>query len=208
MQGETVSSLICTNSVDLISKECPLSAYKYREIVEIPKLSFVDDIADVTKCGERAKEMNKYTCHEINKRKLQLATDKCHKMHVGKSKECADLTKEEWKVEKEKENGITKLVDRYIGKSSIETVDSKEYLGTFVASDGTNTKTIETKVGRCHGIINDIVNILASVPLGKYSFETVVILRSSLLISGIRIVTNIIHHKKEKNLILSKTSEK
>ena len=216
LQGETVCSLICTKSVDLISKEYPLSAYKYREIVDIPKLSFVDDIADVTKCAERATEMNEYTCNEINKRKLQLATDKCHKMHIGKSKECSDLTKEEWKVEKEKEDGVTKLIDKYFGKSSIETVDSKQFLRIFVAGDETNTKTIDTKVGRCHCIINDIVNIIVSVPLGKYFFETAVIVRSSLFISvlthDIEVLHNLTKNKVKKpesidNQLLSKNLE-
>ena len=84
LQGETVSSIICTSSVDLMSKQCPLEVYKYREVVDIPKLSFVDDIADVTKCGKSAKDMNEFTSIEISKRKLQLATDKCQKMHVGR----------------------------------------------------------------------------------------------------------------------------
>ena len=194
LQGETVSSIICTSSVDLMSKQCPLEVYKYREVVDIPKLSFVDDIADVTKCGKSAKDMNEFTSIEISKRKLQLATDKCQKVHVGREQKCAELTKDEWKVTKEKVNGVTNIVDKYKGKSTIETVEVKEYLGTYVACDGTNAKTIEMKVGRGQGIVNDIMMILSSIPLGKYYFETAVLLRSYLLLSVLTHDIEVLHN--------------
>ena len=51
MQGENFSSTLCTSTLDLVSKECPLKPYKYRNIVEIPKVGFLDDILDITYCG-------------------------------------------------------------------------------------------------------------------------------------------------------------
>ena len=41
MQGETVSSILCTSSLDTISKESPVETLKYRDKVEIPKLGYV-----------------------------------------------------------------------------------------------------------------------------------------------------------------------
>ena len=47
-------------------------------------MSFVDDIRDFTECGKDTDEMYEYTRNKINERKLQLNTDKCVKMHIGK----------------------------------------------------------------------------------------------------------------------------
>ena len=85
MQGETLSGVICTNSMDKMSKECDLEKIKYKNKVEIPKLGYVDDIADITECGEKTEEMNKYTMKEMNERKLQMSTDKCAMMHIEKN---------------------------------------------------------------------------------------------------------------------------
>ena len=44
-----------------------------------------------------------------------------------------------------------------------------------MSSDGKNTRSIDAKVGRGQGIVNDIMCILGSIPLGKNYFETAVI---------------------------------
>ena len=82
MQGENISSILCTNSIDKISKDCNLKRFEYRKKDVIPKIGFVDDILDITKCGIETKIMNKYTTDEVNKRKLQLSYDKCSRMHL------------------------------------------------------------------------------------------------------------------------------
>ena len=70
MQGETISSILCTNSMDVISKDCKLKPYKYKKEVDVPKMGFVDDILDINRCGEETVKMNEYTIDEFNKRKL------------------------------------------------------------------------------------------------------------------------------------------
>ena len=100
MQGETISSILCTNSMDVMSKDCQLKPHIYRKEVEIPKMGFVDDI---NKCGEETVRMNKYTRDEMNKRKLQLSYDKCARMHIkGKGEKKGNRKCE--KVERRKEN--------------------------------------------------------------------------------------------------------
>ena len=47
MQGETLSSILCTDSVDKISKDCALKPYLYKGEVEIPKMSFCNYILDI-----------------------------------------------------------------------------------------------------------------------------------------------------------------
>ena len=86
MQGETFSSIVCTTSVDKVSKDCKLKQYKYKNEVNIPKLGFVDDIVDINNCGEDTKRMNEYTLEAMNKRKLQLSKDKCVRFHVSSRK--------------------------------------------------------------------------------------------------------------------------
>ena len=55
LQGETFSSLQCTSSLDIMSKECKLATYLYRNNLKISKLSFVDDLCDITYCGNTLK---------------------------------------------------------------------------------------------------------------------------------------------------------
>ena len=105
MQGENISSILCTNSIDKISKDCKISPFEYRGKKIVPKMGFVDDVLDIAKCGEETKAMNKYTTDEMNKRKLQLSYDKCSKIHISpknipedKIKECEDITIDLWTV--------------------------------------------------------------------------------------------------------------
>ena len=86
MQGETISSILCTSSVDKVAKDCPLETLKYKKEIDIPKLGFVDDICDMNKCGIETKQMNEYTTTEINKRRLQFGADKCIRMHIKNKK--------------------------------------------------------------------------------------------------------------------------
>ena len=87
MQGETLSGIICTNSMDKMNKDCKLEPLKYRESVSIPKLGYVDDTVDITECGRETEEMNEYTTKELNERKLQLSINKCAQMQCMLVKE-------------------------------------------------------------------------------------------------------------------------
>ena len=44
LQGESLPSILCSNTMERVSKECKLPNYKYRNKVELPKMSFVDDL--------------------------------------------------------------------------------------------------------------------------------------------------------------------
>ena len=107
MQGETLSSILCTNSVDKIGKDSDVKPYEYRMKSIIPQMSFVDDVLDIKKCGKETKRMNEYTTEQVNLRKLQLNKDKCARMHVrsknNKEVECEAVYIDDWEVEKVKE---------------------------------------------------------------------------------------------------------
>ena len=87
MQGETISSIVCTSTIDKISRDCKLKSYEYKNSVKIPKQGFIDDVLNINKCGEETKKMNEYTNYLINKRKLQMSKDKCVHIHVKSKKE-------------------------------------------------------------------------------------------------------------------------
>ena len=76
MQGENFSSILCTSTLDIISKTCPIEPYTYRKSVKIPKAGFLDDLLDITYCGIHTQQMNCYTNEEISKRKLHFSVDK------------------------------------------------------------------------------------------------------------------------------------
>ena len=82
MQGESISSVLCTSTIDKVSKDSPLDAFKYKDEVDIPKLGFVEDLLDINKCGKETKDMTVFTNSEINKRRLQVCGDKCVRMHI------------------------------------------------------------------------------------------------------------------------------
>ena len=121
--------IVCTSSMDRISKDYKETGYKYRNEVDIPKLGYVDDLIDIQICGENTKAMNEYTNDEINKKKLQFNGDKRHRMHVRKEKVCESIHIESWKEEKETINGKVQYKDKHQGKEMIKTVEDQIYLG-------------------------------------------------------------------------------
>ena len=200
MQGESISSILCTSSMDKISQECKKEPYKYRNEVEIPKLGFVDDMIDVQVCGEKSKELNEYTNEEINKRRLQCHRDKCHRMNIGKEKECQSLFIESWMEENTYVDGKVVLNDIHEGKTSINTTDEQLYLGEILASNGSNEKNIQAKIAKGKGVINEIIFILNNAHFGSYHFQAFMLMRDSLFISVITNQSEVWINTTEKDL--------
>ena len=188
MQGENVSSILCTNSIDKISKDCDLEKIEYREKKIIPKVGFVDDILDVAMCGKDTKKMNKYTTDEINKRKLQLNYDKCARMHIAPKhkaenniNECEDVTIDLWSVEKDEYH--KKLFDKYHGKVKLKSVEEYTYLGDRVQMDGSNRLTINDRIAKGQGFVKDILFILENTYFGEHYFQALMLLRNTMVMS-------------------------
>ena len=91
MQGETISSIACTSTMDRISKESKKEIYKYRNTTTIPKMGYIDDLLDVNKCGKEIKEQHEFTSEELRKQKLHVNHDKSGRMHI--SNKVKDLLK-------------------------------------------------------------------------------------------------------------------
>ena len=183
MQGENFSSILCTSTLDLVSKSCPIEPYKYRNSVKIPKAGFLDDILDITYFGLQSQQMNFYTNEEISKRKLHFSVDKCKRMHIGKNQKCKNIEIDHWKVENREENLITYQEDSYQGKLPIESTDKHLYLGEIICKSLTNKDNISSKISKCQGIKNDISFILNNILYGDHFYDIVKLLRNSMFLS-------------------------
>ena len=177
MQGENFSSILCTSSLDRISKDCPYDKYKYRNSIEIPKMGFLDDMADITICGHQTKIMNLYTNEEIGKRKLIFSSDKCKKFHVGnRDRKCEKIYVDKWEV-------TEGLQDKFSGAVEIQETESYIYLGEILTPTASNTLNISAKIAKCIGKRNDILFILHNTYYGDNFFEIAKRLRNSMFLS-------------------------
>ena len=66
----------------------------------------------------------------------------------------------------------------------MEMVKSDTYLGDVIASDGSDTENLRTRILKGKGILAQIRNILETVSLGAQYFKIALLLRESLLING------------------------
>ena len=63
MQGSTFGPIKCAVHIDNVGKEYLKqgnSIYTYKNMVDIPPLSFIDDIIGISECGQKAIEMNSF----------------------------------------------------------------------------------------------------------------------------------------------------
>ena len=191
MQGETFGPLCCSVQVDTFGKECIMKdqlLHLYKNEVGIPPLAMVDDLVCISKCGLESVLMNAFINAKSNMKKLQFGSAKCHKMHVGSQRcYCPQLTVDNWelKVVKHLDTGETEVVDELNGQHIMETSDQEKYLGDIISNNGKNKKNIEARVAKGIGIVDQILSILSRTVFGPFQFEVALILRSSLLLSGI-----------------------
>ena len=61
--------------------------------------------------------------------------------------------------------------------------DSERYLGQIISSDGSNTCNITSRCNKGIGMSQKVIQMLHSMPGGKYQFEIAVIYRNAYLIS-------------------------
>ena len=103
MQGDVISPLVSSNMVYNNIGKMALSTgntYMYKNIVAIPSLSMQDDTLGISFCGYRSTLMNKFLNTRTNLMNLQVESDNCEKMHIGKihNKDiCTQLSVDVWK---------------------------------------------------------------------------------------------------------------
>ena len=193
MQGDVLGPMLCSKQVDSIAKECldeHKYTYTYRDKVEIPPLSMVDDLVCISDCGFRSVMVNEYLQCKSNSKKLQFGPSKCKKIHIGKQNKdmrCHALFVEKWEErEVDQLNTEEKIIeDVCIGRVEMEEMVEEKYLGDVISADGKNLKNIKSRVNKGKGISRRIINILEGIPFGRLYFQVAVLLRNSLLVSSL-----------------------
>ena len=84
------------------------------------------------------------------------------------------------------ETGILESCEEFSGeRQEMCLTDSERYLGQIISNDGSNTKNITSRYNRGISINNKIIQMLHTMPGGKYHFEVFVIYRNAYLLSSI-----------------------
>ena len=173
MQGGKWGPLKCSNTMDIIGKECVKKGknlYKYKEKVNIMPLAMIENLLGINECGEKSLELNRMINTKIEAKKMRFHTpdekgkSKCHTIHVGRKKDCLDLKVHGFQVEK---------------------VSNDTYLGDIISQDGKNKHNIESRVAKGIGLVSQIMDILKTVSFGEKYFEIATTLRNSILVNGI-----------------------
>ena len=184
MQGTVPAPLKCSIQIDTLGKECLESGeglYKDKKYVNIPPLAMIDDILAVSECSVESVKVNALIQSKVAHKNLQLGTDKCFKMHVGKQNKncCPDL-----KVENE-----------------VMLSSSKEkYLGDILTSDGKINSNIEERYNKGIGIVNQILGYLNEISVGEYFFEMAVLFRQSMLLNSILCNVEVLYGLKKTHI--------
>ena len=193
MQGEVMSPLECSVSVDTFGKECQIEEkylFYYRNHIGIPSLSMIDDLVNISECGLEAVKLNAFINAKANSKKFQFGKDKCHRLHFGpKNRPCPDLFVDTWKLEESEEydTGRKTFVDVIDNEHKIEPSDEEKYLGDILTTDGKNVRNIAARRSRGIGNVDKIFTYINDVFLGPYYFEAALLYRSSLLLNSILI---------------------
>ena len=192
IQGDVYGPMFCSKTVDMFSKEClakNMYTYLYRNAVEIPPLTMVDDVLTISECGFKTSMAHAYIKTKTDEKKLQFGADKCKKLHVGKVYEefkCQTLKVDEWKEVEivNEETGVDGIKDVLVGEKEMESKNEEKYLGDVIASDGKNIKNVKARIAKGKGVVSRILSIMDGIPFGKYYYEVGIILRNSLLVSS------------------------
>ena len=171
MQGSVLAPLKCSVQMDTLGKEMLENTesekilYKYKDCVDIPVLTFVDDALSVTECGINTVKMNAHMQSKVNTKKLELGHSKCFKIHIGKNKcSCPDLM---------------------VNDQKMMSSEKESYLGDIITSSAKIDENIKMRHDKGIGIANKILSTLQEVSFGVYHFEMGLLFRSSELLNGI-----------------------
>ena len=191
MQGSVWGSLLCTTSMDKLGQkfyENPNLLYWYKGAVAVPPLCMVDDILAVQTCSEATVQVNAVINSFIELKKLTLSAKKCSKIHVGKQSICCPVVK--------------------VHDNPMKNSDKEKYLGDQLHKTAKIKVTIEDRVAKGHGIVNEIVAILSDIPLGVYRVEIGLQLRQAMFLNGVLFNSEAWHNVADKDIeLLEKVDE-
>ena len=183
MQGSSWGSMIASSHTDEMGKEAldrGEYTYKYKEKVEVPCLTLVDDVLDISECGVESVISNAYLIAKFELKRLKLNKSKCYQIHtLKKSVTCP----------------VLKAHDDIMVRS-----DGTKYIGDFVAHNGKNTMNVKKRVGVGMGTNTSIMIILKETSLGVYYFIIGMILRETILISSMLLSVEVWFDVKKEDI--------
>ena len=95
MQGTVFALIKCSIQIDSLGRDCLANGdglYEYKNVVDVPALSMIDDIVGVTSCSDEAIKLNSIINVKIESKKLRLSDSKCYRLHIDKRKKTAKCT--------------------------------------------------------------------------------------------------------------------
>ena len=119
-----------------------------------------------------------YLTFKTDSKKLQFGSQKCKKLHVGKTCEdfkCQTLKVDNWKEAyiRNEETGIDEIEDICRGKVVMEGKTEEKYLGDVISTDGRNIKNVKARIDKGKGIVSRIFSILDRIHFGRFYVEIV-----------------------------------
>ena len=183
MQGSVMGPIKAAVQIDTVGKECIQNRenlLQYKKTVDIPPLSFIDDILAFSKCGQNSIKLNCFLNAKIQSKRLWFSETKCHQIHIGQdARFCPSL----------------KVHDKEMKK-----VDDDKYLGDIISSDGSNQKDIDKKLSKGMGIISQVMSLLSEISLGSHYFDIALLLRETLFVNGFLTNLEVKYGLREKDL--------
>ena len=173
-QGGTWGSLLCSNHIDTLGKQCEETGehvYMYKDKVEVMPLAMVDDLVGVARCGFESVSLNCYINTQIELKKLSFHTpdasgkSKCNVMHIGR------------------DHGICPQLQ--VHGEDMKSVTHATYLGDIIMSNASNELNIQARVSKGLGKVTEVMNILEKVTFGFHFFKVSKMLRESIFLNGI-----------------------
>ena len=207
LQGDTFGSLLASVQVDTIAKEVEKAGigYQYKNELAVNILGLVDDLIGISETGVKAQIMNAILNIKAAEKGLQFGTSKCKMMVIGKNKEKVKNDKifvDGWTEEysENETSGEIELLEKYIGKVSIEEVKEQKYLGFILSSEGNNLANIKAMEQKAIGIIRTILSKLDHLKLRQYYFECSKLLMNTILRGSILYAAECYYNLTENHL--------
>ena len=193
MQGMVFAPIKCSIQIYSLGRDCLANGdglYEYKNVVDVPALSMIDDIVGVTSCSDEAIKLNSIINVKIESKKLRLSDSKCYRLHIDKRKKTAKCT--------------VKLLAH---DDEIKHVKTAAYLGDILNEDGSIDDTVKARKDKSFGRISQISSILGSISLGMFYMDISLILRESMLLNGILTNSEIWYNVTEEHLTLLESAD-
>ena len=183
IQGGVFSPIKCTVQIDTLGRDCIKyneGLYKYKDTINVPPLSLIDDVVAVTNSGTDTILMNAKINMKMESKKLRLSVDKCKHIHIAKKK-------------------TESLINLKVHNQKMKKSESCSYLGDRLSSDGTLDLTIEERRQKGVGLVTQITGMVNQLSFGNFYFKIAFMFRNCMYVNGILTNSEIWHNLSKKN---------